>query len=82
MRGCDYINLLSCRVLSFAFLKFFFRELSTRPLPAFVLRDTAVGETSFKIPFLSEGYRLPFFITRAQLEFAPPKTALSLIFGT
>jgi hypothetical protein len=38
MRGCDYINLLSCRVLSFPFLKKKFRELSTRPLPASVYK--------------------------------------------
>jgi hypothetical protein len=57
-------------------------EESSTAAPHLGLRDTAVGETSFKIPFLSEGYRLPFFITRAQLDFAPPKTALSLIFGT
>jgi hypothetical protein len=34
---------------------------------------TAVGETSFKTPFLSEGYGSPFFMTWAPLDSAPPK---------
>jgi hypothetical protein len=34
---------------------------------------TAVGETSFKTPFLSEGYGSPFFITWAPLDSAPLK---------
>jgi hypothetical protein len=35
--------------------------------------STAVGETSFKTPFLSEGYGSPFFMTWAPLDSAPPK---------
>jgi hypothetical protein len=37
------------------------------------MRGTAVGETSFKTPFLSEGYGSPFFMTWAPLDSTPPK---------